>query len=230
MNNYWKKHWDEHVEKAGENPFEQVARTLNKEPMSKKMFQNFTRNVIKKLELNEEHTVLDLCCGNGLLSIEVAKMCKHVVGVDFSQKLINHTDLVKEKNFTGIISDVLDVEFQSESFDRILIAAALQLFTLRQTIYLFKNVNNWLKPGGIFLVTDITDNDKIWSFFDSKEREQAYFNNTFADTPIIGTWFDRIWLEKLGKYSGFNECQVLDQPQNYWYSHYRFDFQCRKST
>lgn len=228
MKNSWKSFWDQYAEKAGDDPCVQVARTRNSHPMSTEMFEGYANHLMELLKLKSDHAVLDLCCGNGLLSTIMAKQSAQVIGVDFSEKLIENLELKKQDNITGIVSDALDVKFEPESFHRIVMAAALQHFTQAQTIQLFENMFCWLKPGGTLLVTDIADSDLMWDFYNSAEREEAYFLHTRNDTSAMGTWYNRVWLERLSKFTGFKKYSVLDQPNDYWYSHYRFDLICNK--
>lgn len=228
VSKYWKSFWDRHVKTVDDNPFRQVGRTLNKEPMSEAMFRKFTAHTIDKLELDTDHSVLDLCCGNGLFSTEMAGRCQSVVGVDFSCKLIADMASRAPENVVGMVADVCEIKFRPESFHRILFAAAIQHFSQPQVIRLFNELASWLKPEGLLLVADICDARRIWNFYDSQEREAIYFRNTAAGTPVLGTWLDRVWLEKLARYAGFSHTQAYDQPDDYWYAHYRFDLVCRK--
>lgn len=229
MSSYWKNYWDKHLsDVSNDDPFRQVMRLQNGAPMSNSEFMAMTSHIINHLKLSDEHDVLDLCCGNGLISAEVAKHCKKVLGIDFSEKLIQDIALRKSDNLVGIAEDVINITLQSESFHRILFAAAIQHFTQAQIIQLFLNCSSWLKADGILLLTDIIDSNLIWKFYDSEEREDAYFDNVLKGTPILGTWFDRSWLIKLARHAGFTDAIALEQPENYPYSHYRFDLLCIK--
>ena len=158
----------------------------------------------------------------------MAPLCQQVVGVDFSEKLIADMALRTTENVSGVIGDALKAEFPPAAFHRILFAAAIQQFSQAQVIRLFKNSYRWLKPEGILLVTDILDAGRMWHFFDSVEREDAYFRATMEDAPYLGTWLDRVWLEKVARHAGFSYAQALDQQDDYWYAHYRFDLLCHK--
>jgi hypothetical protein len=82
-----------------------------------------------------------------------------------------------------------------------------------------------LKSDGLLLVTDLPDAARMWKFHDSVDRENAYFESEANDTPILGTWFDRTWME-LGRHVGFTEVSALDQPPTFPYALYRFDLRC----
>ena len=89
MSNYWKDYWQQHTEAASsDDPFTQVQRTLNKEPLSHELFQKIAAHINGHMKLADGHTVLDISCGNGMFTAEVAKQVKTVVGVDFADKLI----------------------------------------------------------------------------------------------------------------------------------------------
>ncbi len=228
MSEHWKTFWRRFVESADADPFCQVGRTLDKEPMSESMFLRYAAHIIDRLELDGGQSVLDFCCGNGLFSVEMARGCRAVVGVDFCPGLIASLGSRAPGNVTAVVGDGLEIELRPESFHKILFAAAIQHFSQPQVIRLFKKLASWLKPGGLLLVTDICDAQRTWHFYNSPEREALYFRNTAEETPILGTWLDRVWLEKLARYSGFSHARAEDQPADYWYAHYRFDLLCRK--
>ena len=229
MSEYWKMYWDRHLENvANDDLFGQVLRVQNKQPQSEELFVKIVSNIKEKLELEADHRVLDLCCGNGLITTEIAQQCSNVVGVDFCEELVEGLKRRAPKNITAFVGDALEIKFEPGSFHRVLFAAALQHFSQVQVIKMFKEFIFWLKPGGIVLITDILDSRRRWSFYNSQEREDAYFQNVMEGTPILGTWFDREWLEKLARYAGFSHAQALYQPKEFWYSHYRFDLICRK--
>lgn len=228
MKTDWRSFWKGHVEEVGDDPFKQVGRTLDGEPMSRDMFEKQADQIIDRLELNVNDIVLDLCCGNGILSIEIAKSCKQVLAVDFSTELIENIPSPKNSNVIGIVSDVMEIDFKADTFSHIVMAAALQHFSFAQSIQLFKKMSQWIKPGGKLMITDITDHSSMWNFYNTQEREATYFQHTMEGISILGTWYDRIWLEKLAKHSGFRKAVSLDQNEDYWYAHYRFDLLCQK--
>ena len=229
MSTYWKMYWDEHVENvSGSDPFRQVLRVQNKQPLSEKLFVQIVSNILEKLELEANHSVLDLCCGNGLITTELAQHCSHVMGVDFCEDLVEGLKGRAPHNVTASVGDIVKIKFEPRTFHRILLAAALQHFSQAEVIHIFRNVMHWLQPGGIILITDILDDRRIWNFYNSQEREDAYFQNIREDTPILGTWFNQVWLEKLARHAGFSHIQICEQPEQFLYSHYRFDMTCRK--
>jgi hypothetical protein len=72
------------------------------------------------------------------------------------------------------------------------------------------------------------DRRRIWNYFDTSDRRDSYFEQTALGTPILGTWFDPEWLERLAASVGLVDATAHRQPAAYWYQHYRFDFTCSK--
>jgi cyclopropane fatty-acyl-phospholipid synthase-like methyltransferase len=127
-----------------------------------------------------------------------------------------------------MLADVRMLIQPAASFDRVLMAAALQHFTRAETVNLFRRTAAMLRPGGIFLITDIPDFARLWTFHNTSEREAAHFEQVARGEPILGTWFDRTWLERLGRHAGFSDTTALDQPASHPYARYRFDLRCRR--
>jgi cyclopropane fatty-acyl-phospholipid synthase-like methyltransferase len=230
MNSYWKTFWKDHaiVAKTSNLQF-QVLRTLNKKPLTDVQFLKILQYVSRKMKLSYKDIILDLGCGNGLFTTFFASKCKKIVGVDFAQELVAQIDLDKYKNVSVFVEDVRTIDFEKQSFEKVFMYAGLQYLSYKETIQLFETVNRWLIRRGIFFIGDIPDINKIWNFFNSGGRERIYFDSIKNDKPIIGTWFDRNWLVKLGKFVGFKDIKILLQPQSFPYSHYRFDMILKKS-
>lgn len=229
MDDFWKEFWIGHGQANVSSDLQsQVLRTINKQPISEKEFQAILKDIEKKIDIKGNDSVLDLCCGNGLITMFLAPKCKSITGVDFSEELTLQIDLEKHPNIFIVIDDIREVEFANESFDKMIMYAGLQYLTHKETIRFFESAIRWLKKGGTFLVGDIPDSNHLWDFSNNEERQAAYFDALKMNTPFIGTWFETQWLMNLGKYAGFKRVDILAQPAYLPYSHYRFDLLLQK--
>lgn len=229
MTGYWKRYWEQHASQtAADDPFRQVLRVANKIPMDQEQFRLVSEHIRDLLELDQQSSLLDLCCGNGLLSAALEAHCKDIVAVDFCEDLLARVRERTTHRTSTVQADALAVEFPPGTFDRVVVAAALQHFEPPEVVRLLTRIHGFLRPGGILLITDIPDRDRLWDFFDSPAREEAYFQHQEQGKPILGTWFDRAWMMKLGRYAGFAEASSLDQPSEFLYAHYRFDVRLRR--
>jgi SAM-dependent methyltransferase len=224
MSDYWRKFWDEHAKASRDmNPQLQVLRTWQKQPVEDKIFQEILETIQCALELSSEHVLLDLCCGNGLITKKLSPLCKEITGVDFTAELIEHIDVKAYPNVRPIVSDILSCDFAPCSFDNVLIYSSIQYFTQPETVRLFELIWRWLKPLGRLFLGDIPDQRRIWNFFNNVERESVYFEHLRDQQPIIGTWYDFAWLEKLSRHAGFRQTLQINQPPHFPFSHFRFD-------
>lgn len=224
MNDFWKNFWVNHAQDTNSDSLQrQVLRTLNKQPVSDAEFQEILKDIEGKLELNQGDVVLDLCCGNGLITSYLAPKCKSIIGVDYIQDLTLQIDRDKYTNISIIVEDIRKVQFDHAAFDKIIIYAGLQYLTLKETVCFFESIIKWLKKDGLFLVGDIPNNNCLWEFSNTDERQAVYFDALKNEAPLIGTWFEPQWLKNLGKYVGFKKIDILAQPTQLPYAHYRFD-------
>jgi len=226
--NYWIEFWNSNPILKNKNPQIQVGRSINKIPIDDKTWQLSLDFIENKLNLTANDHLLDLCAGNGLISVPFSKKCKHVTAVDISKELIKCIDCIKNPNITTFVADARGIDFHKSSFDKIILYFALQHFSNRETIFLLKKMYKWLKQNGIIFIGDIPDYQKMWIFIDSKEREKLYFNSICSQKPIIGTWYTKDFLVKLADYLHFSECSIIDQPSEFINSQYRFDIILKK--
>ncbi len=129
--------------------------TLDIEDMS--WVENTTAEVdfvVEALDLRGGERVLDLACGFGRHSLELARRGYPVVGVDFTEAYIAHARSVARDerldNAGFLLADVRDVSFQAE-FDVVLNMAdgAIGYFdTDEENLKLFDVIRTALQPGG----------------------------------------------------------------------------------
>lgn len=224
-NNYWTEFWNSNPIVENKDPQLQVGRSINGQPITNELWNltlNFVRN---QLELNSSDIILDIGAGSGMISIPYSKIVHKVVALDISSKLL---DRINESNIKKIEADARYVNFEKDAFSKVILYFALQHFTQKETIQLFKNMYNWIKKGGIAYIGDIPDITKLFVFHSKPEWKDAFFKSLENDKPIIGTWFTQEFLVNLAMYCGFKHVEVVEQPDYLINSHYRFDLKLIK--
>ena len=230
MKEYWKKRWSE-IDLALPEQV-QVGRTINRKPVSDDVFARTVDFVKTQMKLDEKSELLELCCGNGAVTIPLARVAASVIAVDFSEPLL--TELQRKSREQGLsnvetrLMSATDFSVDTPQFSHILHYAALQHFEESDTICLFEKAKSWLLPGGIFYIGDIPDREKLWVFANTPEYERAYFDSVKNGTPAIGTWYEHTFLRKLAEYAHFSHCEIIEQPSWQINSRYRFDIKLVK--
>jgi ubiquinone/menaquinone biosynthesis C-methylase UbiE len=227
-NDYWRKFFirDEVVSSA--HPQVQVGRTVNRVPIDDSRWQFTLAEIERLLELQPSDRLLDLCAGNGLIAIPFSEKCESVTAVDISPQLIAQINTRGRQNLQAMVGNALELELPRESFSKVVMYFAMQHFDERESLMILQTVLGLLKPGGIFLVGDIPDRARLWTFFNTPERQEAYFQSLVEQKSILGNWFDREFLLRAARHARYAECQVLDQDPQLINAHYRFDLWLRK--
>jgi ubiquinone/menaquinone biosynthesis C-methylase UbiE len=227
--NYWTQFWNKSEILNSKNSQGQIGRTINKEPIPDDLWQETLSFILRELDLEKDDLVLDLCAGNGLLSLPMSKQVTHVTAVDFSERLIHQLKSQNIPNIKTIAEDVNEVDFDADNFSKIIFYFSIQHFNFKDVVIIFEKAFKWLKPKGIFYIGDIPDIEKLFVFFNTEQRERIYFDSIKMNEPIIGTWFYKSFLEKLGRYAGFNDVQIIEQPSHFYNARYRIDMRLKKS-
>lgn len=110
--------------------------------------------LLAKINLKGNEKVLDVGCGDGKLSAEIAKNLPEgsVLGIDLSGPMItfarNHYPPKRFQNLTFMQTGAIDLTFDSE-FDIVFSNAAFHW--MKDLEHVLKNLRKSLKPGGILL-------------------------------------------------------------------------------
>jgi 2-polyprenyl-3-methyl-5-hydroxy-6-metoxy-1,4-benzoquinol methylase len=96
----WKNFWET---KAGASDAAlQVGRVVNGKVMDGDLMAKIAARVADELDLQASDTLLDVCCGNGALTRSLLPYCHQIVGVDFSEKLIQQAQNFQTKKDFGL--------------------------------------------------------------------------------------------------------------------------------
>ena len=114
------------------------------------------RQAAGSLALAPDAHVIDLCCGTGALSRELARRVPQgrVTGVDFSSQMLSVAQARRcAEHLNYVQADVLELPFPSASFD-----AATMAFSLRNVTDIaacLREIARVLKPGGTFVNLEV---------------------------------------------------------------------------
>lgn len=209
--------------------FGQVGKTVGGVAISEAQFGSLVDDVIRALDLQESDTVLDLCCGNGLITRELASRCRSVVGVDFSEPLISqalkHNSV---ENTEYIHLDVRQLGTLQERFpgrfSKILMYEAMAFLSPNDLSQLFDDLSTLSCPNVRILLASILDAERRWNFFNTWQRKWNYVMNILllGRDPGIGRWWSRRTIERIAKDAGLC-CLFINQNDSLHTAHYRID-------
>ena len=127
--------------------------TLKKEYEKQQKYRNWEM-IIKKLPIDNNHTVVELGCGTGSFSEILSKNIKEVIAIDKNQNLLQ---VLQEKNIENIKiieNDISNLNYIEEQVDGIFSSFVIAYFpNIMGSIF-----NEWikkLKVGGWFAIIEI---------------------------------------------------------------------------
>lgn len=227
-NEHWARFWSEYqTDVANKDEQSQVLRTRNKQPIDQKKWEITLTTVGRQLELKADDSLLDLCCGNGLFSAAFSGQVARIEAVDISPVLTERLAARGLPNVGVGTSDMRDAQFPEQSFSKVLWYAGIQYIDESDIVAMVRRIRSWMKPGGILMIGDIPDRAKLWDYFNDDTRRAAYFDGLEQRKPIIGSWLDAGWLERLCLASGFVSAGALPQHEELIYADFRYDLIAR---
>lgn len=157
--------------------------------------------------------VLDVGCGTGAITKDIAEYVEYVVGIDNTEKFIQGgREMYRNPNMELLAVDLFKYE-PEEKFDLIVSARTMQwLSDVPKALIKLKSL---LKPGGTVSVLDYNHTKVEWTpeppplmkkFYAAflKWREDAGMNNRVGDE-----------LPRLFKEAGFKDVQVFNADEHY---------------
>ncbi|MBI2513169.1 MAG: class I SAM-dependent methyltransferase [Opitutae bacterium] len=226
---FWRKVWHDHArQNRRADPMTRVMRTRDGQPISAIQWKREANHILRVAGVRSTDRVLELCCGNGALTEELALRCQSVVAVDYVSALVAE---LREKSLPNVscrCADARQLTFSSEAFDVVLVCAGIQYFTDTEAAKFVLDAFRWLKPGGRICLVDVPDNRKLWRYVRSNEKRRLYFGRILAGRQLVGTWYDERWFLNLADYVGYRSAKIIRQPSYMMNHFYRFDLLLKK--
>jgi len=134
----------------------------------REVFNKYTIEAFQKLPKMEKPRILDIGCGSGVPTMELAKLSDgEVIGIDIDQELL---DILRKKieqegltnRVKAIKCSLLDIKFPDNSFDIIWAEGSIT------TLGVERSLEGWsrlLKPSGFLVV-----HDEIKHFFENRNK------------------------------------------------------------
>ncbi len=223
MTDYWKDRYNANALKFPDSPLKQVEATLYGREVEQAQLDLMVDAIVNNLALTPTDQVADLCCGNGLMTQVIAKHCRRVEGVDFSENLIaNARALHGASNIEYAVSDVAalpDTFFARPN--KGYMCYAIQHLSYEGVETILRQIARH-KQWTTFFISGIPDKANLAAFYDTDEKMAFYQKKEALGEPHLGKWWEHAELEALVSRTGMH-FQLVAQPAALYTSHYRFD-------
>jgi len=228
MENYWKHYYDSNSRKFGDSPLKQVGKTVHGREISEEQVELIVHDIAEALQLGPDDSVIDLCCGNGLITKRLAPLVKEIVGVDFTPGLIDTAKRSGVRDHVEYInSNVLDLApGYFSGANKVVMYEALQHFSSQQCESLLDNMKS-LAVGALVLFGSVPDGEKLRKYYDTDEKFSFYEQREKEGRPHIGRWWLRDEMKQLVAERGF-EITFLPQNPLLYTAYYRFNVLLKK--
>lgn len=231
----WQEYWDNYLlnkhgkeeVKTEDDLFFQVARTVQKKPVEKEIFDQIIKDIIHELRLEKGDTLVDFCCGNGLFTHELKDQVTQIIGCDFSPQIIDTANKYKSaENITYCLGGVIEflqgfqTKFPGVHPNKYLMNDALAYFSvsdLEQMLQLIMTVS----PKFDFALRGVPDDALKWNFYNTPERKEKYLENVAKGDLTndgLGRWWAKEEVDDIC--NRLNLKVVMTNPP---VSHYRMD-------
>ena len=222
----WREYWTQFPREFADDDFRrQVGRTANGGlPTPPLELDRVVDEVISCLSLSPDDRLLDLCCGNGLLTARFAERCRDVVGVDFSEPMIRvartHHARANIEYFEGSVLELR--QLIDGAFDKVCMIESLAYFSPNDLGLILRGISPSRPPRAKVLFSGVLDEEAKWSFFNTPERRAIYEQQRKKGKEVMGRWWTRAELERIAEQHGY-KAEFLPQDERLNTAHYRFN-------
>jgi len=222
---YPKFSYDEHARNCAPDDFlGQTRRTIRGVAVSDDQIQMIIKAMSAGLDLGRNDTLLELACGNGVLSHLLFDSCKEYLGVDLSEYLIS----VAKQNFEVLPSyrfavqgaiEYVRQEPQPERFSKVLCYAGFQYFSANEATEILKSVFEKFSNVQTVFIGSLPDKDQAAKFY---KENQPGAEELLDCSTAIGVWRTRSEFAQIASNAGW-KVKLVTMPDEFHASYYRFD-------
>jgi ubiquinone/menaquinone biosynthesis C-methylase UbiE len=216
----WKAFWNDSPQVHDPDLGRQVGRTFQQVSYSEGQLDFVAARLLTLVDASADKTLLDLACGNGLVTSRLASQVRRITGVDFSCPLIEIARTrCARSNVDYVVGDAVALEGVRGRYDCVVISAAFQFFDTRQARKLLQGLAGVVADRGRVVLGDVADGDRIWKFYRGVGGRVRYVLDLIRRRPIIGHWWRPDALRRIAREAGWTTSihyQPADLPNHYF--------------
>jgi ubiquinone/menaquinone biosynthesis C-methylase UbiE len=203
------------------DPIEKIKKFWEDQALNKNLSEDLVTHRDRNQRLLEIETllsylpydqnILDIGCGNGFSTALFSKQAKRIVGIDYSEAMIERAQKEFEHfpNVEFKVQDVLNLEFPDRHFDVVISQRCLiNLGTWESQQKALLSIKRVLKPRGFFFLQEGTRQgrerlNQIREIFGLGRMPSVPFNLDFDEErlwPFIQQYFDIVEIRRFGLY------------------------------
>lgn len=191
MSDHWRSVYDEISAKPNTSLFAQVGKTIHGQDLPQEQLDLIVESAVEGLQIDENDVLADLCCGNGLVTERLAKHCHQVIGIDYSNGLIDVARRNAGTNVRYVHANALEMNWrQLPDVTKVVMNEALQHFSRQQLDQLLAGFSQ-LPAGTRVYIGGIPDREKLRDYYDTDEKYAFYLQREREGRPHMGHWWLR---------------------------------------
>ncbi len=177
------------------------------------------RRQIARLAVSEtKGPVLELCCGTGGVTAELASLFDDVSGVDFSPHMLSRAaQRVQRERLTNVRlheAEISTLSYPAQSFSAVVISLGLHELVQASRNLVIERAAAWLKPGGRFVFCDYAQPPSeivaaVFRWGGRRLIEQEHFDEYMAYTLSMDQRLERHGFKPVERHRQFLSCLEL---------------------
>lgn len=221
----WQEYWNQ-LARDHTNHHAQVARFMGEKPVNDQIIDDIAGHIAAMLDLKPDQQLLDVCCGNGVITQKLAEKCLQVVGVDISEEQLSAAgQKAISENIVYQYGDVIDLtDYVRGEFDKISMYFSFQyLDSYRKGKKAISQMIQLLRPGGEIFIGDVPDYDRLANFYPSSWDRFKYHTNQLLGRSLMGKFWKESEIHSICENLGIRYAK-MEQPRHLPYAGYRVDY------
>lgn len=189
------------------------------------------REVVRILELEPTHTLLDVGCGTGLIVLAISPWVRRIHGIDLSENMISRaaSNLSSVDNASVSVGSICELDQAPGEWDRLLAYSVLQYLDGEAAVRAaFERIHSMLGPGGRALLAANPDPARRPLLENSiRERMEPGAAESELETVARTLWISPQRLVEMAREVGF-EARAEPIDERIWQHFYMFDLVLEK--
>ena len=233
MRNNWFQFWQNYRNidiKSDDDLLYQVAKTVSSKAIDENQVNIIVERITEELNVSSNDNILDLCCGNGILTFRIAKNVKFVIGMDYSNTLLKNANKCKAmENIIYVNQNVIEIDeqkilIQKYNINKVIVSDALAYFSRREFMNILEALNQSLLSKHLIFLGNVLIKNRRWKFYNTVFRKFDYLINykLLGNSKGIGKWWHIKELEFIAKHFNY-KIKFIEQNPKLSTAHYRMD-------